>query len=279
MKKTALTVATIVFGLIVLLVFGVQFIQLVKANGLIAKENADEPPVITVESPLNNDLFSSDTVVVSFTLTKPEYGWVNSLSGNSSKVDYVVVTLNGTRYDRIAVNSDLSVPFTYSLNLTDLKDGLHNVQLNAHCTDVHAIFGSPGGLHESVTSYYALSDIISFTVDTPPVVSILSLENKVYKTNNIPLDFAVDEPASKIEYCIDGKERLVIDGNVTLTGLSDGLHSVVVYATDVDGHVGVSEAAYFEIEAFPTSLVIASSVTATVVLVAIGLLFYFIKRR
>jgi len=166
MKKTALTVATIVFGLIVLLVFGVQFIQLVKANGYIVHEYFDEPPVITVESPLNNDLFSSDTVVVSFTLTKPEYDWVNIYSGSSSKVESVVVTLNGTRYDRVAVSSELSVPFTYSLNLTDLKDGLHNVQLIAHCTGVHATYLHPGFV-ELDFSYPALSDIISFTVDTP----------------------------------------------------------------------------------------------------------------
>jgi len=70
---------------------------------------------------------------------------------------------------------------------------------------------------------------------------------------------------------------MVIDGNVTLIGLSNGLHSVTVYATDVDGNVGVSEAAYFEIEAFPTLLVLAS-ISVVAVIVGLGLLVYFIKR-
>ena len=86
----------------------------------------------------------------------------------------------------------------------------------------------------------------------------------------------MNEPVSRIEYCLDGQGNIAVDGNMTLTGLSDGKHNVTVYATDVDGHIGISETAYFEIESFPTTLITASVIT----LAAVGIgLVYFKKRK
>ena len=112
----------------------------------------------------------------------------------------------------------------------------------------------------------------------PPEISILSLENKTFNTNNISLDFTVNEPVSKIEYCLDGQEKLIIDGNVTLTGLSDGFHNVTVYATDEDGNVGVSKTINFRVELFPTALV-ATVFVASVAIIGVGLFAYFKKRK
>ena len=206
MKKTALA-STMVSGLIVSLVFGVQFIQLVEANGIpitVVLELCNEPPIITVESPLNNKLFSSNTVVVSFTLTRPSYNWTSS-KGTSSIVVYANITVDGTVYSRVNVYSDLRVPFSYSLNLTDLQNGAHSLQLVADCLGVYTSQFSRVPAEEARISYETLSDVVSFTVDTP-------------------------EPT-------------------------------------------------IEPESFPASLVTASAIPITVVLVGLGLLFYRIKRK
>jgi hypothetical protein len=61
-------------------------------------------------------------------------------------------------------------------------------------------------------------------------------------------------------------------------GLSNGLHSIMIYANDTVGNFGVSEPATFFIkEPFPTTLVIVSIVT--VVVISIVLLFYFKKHK
>ena len=166
MKKTAFATAA-VFGLIVLLVLGVQFIQLVEANGIRVLELCNGPPIITVESPLN-EWFSSNTVEVSFTFTKPSYNWTSS-SGISNSVVSVDVIADGVVSSRVDVNSELLVPFSYSLNLTDLQNGAHSLQLDADCTGVTSYAGIGIYVEDSVTRYNALSDVVSFTVYAPEI--------------------------------------------------------------------------------------------------------------
>jgi hypothetical protein len=166
MKRTAFA-TTIIAGLIVSLVFGVQFIQLVAANGIVIYEFWNGPPIITVKSPLNKQLVSFNTVAITFTLTRPSYNWTSS-SGTSNNVVYVDVIVDGAVYSRVDVNSKLRVPFSYSLNLPDLQNGGHSLQLVAHCngvelSEMHFIY--PVGEHS--TSYDASSDVVSFTVYAP----------------------------------------------------------------------------------------------------------------
>jgi multisubunit Na+/H+ antiporter MnhC subunit len=122
---------------------------------------------------------------------------------------------------------------------------------------------------------------VNFTIDLPPKISILSLENKTYNASNVTLDFTVNEAISKVTYSLDGQENVTVTGNTTLTGLSKGAHNVTVYGWDVAGNAGASETIYFNIEMpepFPTALVIAASI-ASMAVIAIGLLVYFKKRK
>jgi hypothetical protein len=80
-------------------------------------------------------------------------------------------------------------------------------------------------------------------------------------------------------YSLDGQNNVTVTGNVTLSGLSVGLHNVTVYANDTLGNMGASATVAFNVEVpFPTALVAAAS-GATAIVVGAGLLFYFKKRR
>ncbi len=86
-----------------------------------------------------------------------------------------------------------------------------------------------------------------FTVDTtPPLISALSVENKTYGSSSIPLDFTVNE-LSTLEYCLDGQPNVTIVGNTTLTGLSQGTHTILVFANDTNGNVGSSGPTQFTV--------------------------------
>jgi hypothetical protein len=66
---------------------------------------------------------------------------------------------------------------------------------------------------------------------------------------------------------------------MTLTELSDGAHSIAVYAWDDAGNIGVSETVYFSIkqpEPFPTLLIVAIVV---IVAVVCGILLVYFRRR
>ncbi|MCW4046795.1 MAG: hypothetical protein NWE99_04435 [Candidatus Bathyarchaeota archaeon] len=126
----------------------------------------------------------------------------------------------------------------------------------------------------------AVLSTVSFYIDSiPPNITILSPEAKTYDTSGVPLDFTVSEAVSQFSYCLDGKENVMVAGNTTLTGLSDGAHNVTVYATDLAGNVGASETVVFTIaQPFPVVAVAVGS-GVVVAVVAAGLLFRYKKRK
>lgn len=81
----------------------------------------------------------------------------------------------------------------------------------------------------------------------PPIITVLSPENKTYMTTSIPLTFAVDETTSWIGYSLDGEMNITITGNIILSGLSYQNHNVIVYANDTCGNMGSSDRVYFTI--------------------------------
>jgi len=83
--------------------------------------------------------------------------------------------------------------------------------------------------------------------NTPPVVCILSPENLTYTTSSIPLIFTVNERTFSIGYSLDYLENVTIAGNTTLTDLSNGSHSIIVYANDTSGNTGSSNRVYFTV--------------------------------
>ena len=85
-------------------------------------------------------------------------------------------------------------------------------------------------------------------------------------------------------YSIDDQANTTISGNTTLTGLSEGSHSLTLYANDTAGNTGKSEKIYFtvtqqtEADPFPTKLGIVS-VLVVVAVVGVGLFVHFKKRQ
>jgi hypothetical protein len=80
---------------------------------------------------------------------------------------------------------------------------------------------------------------------TPPVVEILSPENKTYETTiipaSLPLNFTVDDysPIDQMWYNLDNQPtNTTIEGNTTLTDLALGSHNVIVYANDTKPGIG-----------------------------------------
>jgi len=161
---------------------------------------------------------------------------------------------------------------------------------NATELDGSGICDTPYVLDENNQDNYPLMNPMAFPEileTTPPTISIVSPENKTYPINNVSLTFTVSEPTSGIGYSLDGQENVAIDGNTTLTELSDGSHSLIVYATDTAGNTGASETVYFSIEVpppepkpsepFPITWIAAA--TAIIAIVGAILLIYFRKTR
>ena len=178
-------------------------------------------------------------------------------------------------------NVDYVPRATYTVKLQDVREGNRWLKVVAFIAGFYAPDG-PWSLKEY--EFGSFSEV-SFEVNTgPPIISVLSPENKTYDTSSIQLNFTINEAASQINYSLDGTENVTIAGNTTLTDLPNGDHNVIVYATDEAGNVGISETISFSVAVpkpfHPTlvALVLTASGAATTV-VGLSLLVYFKKRK
>ena len=164
---------------------------------------------------------------------------------------------------------------------------------NATEIDNSGIWNTPYAIDENNQDNYPLMkpvEIPEFPDTTPPTISIVSPENNTYIEPPVHLKFTVSKSTSWIGYSLDGQANVTITGNTTITGLPEGPHSLVVYATDTDGNTGASETIYFtaippdpkyDPELFPKWAAWAVAVSVmTVMIVAVAgaiLLAYFAK--
>lgn len=160
-----------------------------------------------------------------------------------------------------------------NITLTNLSQGYHNITVWLRTEQDYLSYGITVG---------SVITTVSFNVDTvPPKVLILSPQTKTYNTSDVSLNFTISKPSSKLSYSLDGKENITLTENATLTDLSNGNHSIIVYATDFAGNVGSSETSFTvdkaEPESFPTISVTAS--IGILALVIASILAYFKKRR
>lgn len=117
--------------------------------------------------------------------------------------------------------------------------------------------------------------------NTAPAIDVLSPAPGIYNASSIQLSFTVDEPASLIAYSLDGKENRTITENITLTGLTNGVHNLTIYAKDKAGNIEASETIYFDVDAPEplSTLLVAAASGVAIIGVTVCLLYYFKKRN
>lgn len=230
--KTFAAAAALISALLFSIVAGTLLIDLATANPV--------PPTSTISvlSPQNNWAYRVNMVSLRFSVTTYQR---TSLSAPIDK-PLIQYYLDGKLKGQFEGTTDASVTETFSAILVDLPDGLHWVEVTR--TANWSVF-MIGNYTETSSS-----GRLNFTVETsPPRVSILApQDDQTYDATDIPLNFTVSEPVSWIGYSLDGKANVTIIANTNLTGLSDGPHSLTVYANDTAGKTGASETIYFSIK-------------------------------
>ena len=235
---------------------------------------------LSLHSPKNGTYYSGP-VLLNFTRfghSPSSYSYLYAIDGQS-------IALGSGKY---VENINYSIDMTYSwlyeecetwgwAYLPDLSAEAHNLTFcSLRQGEVYGDFQ---------TVYFTVVEL------TAPVISSLSIENKTYSQNDLPLSFKVDESTSWMGYSIDGSANVtaefshhigtryyVITGN-SFSKLTSGSHTLTVYANDTSGNMGASETVYFNVEVpFPTALLIVSVIVVAVI-VGTGLFVYFKKRQ
>jgi hypothetical protein len=265
----AFFVTTLLFSMLV----GLQFINKAKAESLGPIVFVSTSNKVEIFYP-QNETYNVNSLLVNFTVimggTAFDFGY--SLDGGA-----VMRVENITKISESGWIPYVTYTFRGGVFLTNLSDGSHSITVY----EGHQYQGIPENPSLKRYEVYAY-DYTNFTIDTlSPKVLLLSPENIVYNMSDLSLNFTVNEPVSQFTYSLDGQDNVTISGNTTLTNLPYGEHNVTVFATDEVGNTGASETIYFSIpeppEPFPTSLLVASIIT--VIIVGIGLLVYFKKRK
>jgi hypothetical protein len=155
-----------------------------------------------------------------------------------------------------------------------LPDGSHNLA-------VYAIYPERSGVPSSAKVY--------FTVDTtPPTISNLSVENRTYDSTNLTLTFNLDETAIQASYCLDNQANVTSGGNSTLTGLTEGSHTLTVYAEDEVGNTAAFGPVRFTLQltkpasdtdAKPDLVPLVAVSVAVAAVVAVAALVYWKKHK
>lgn len=240
-------------------------------------------------------------------LVMPVKGWTyQKLAGSLNLDGYIPSTIsilnpqNKTYIDEVSLNfratgggfepdSPYSVYQLWGGGYSYSLDGQGNVSIAGNTT----LSGLSAGAHWLVVySYYYLawgqlsgpycesSTPVYFTViSTPPNIAIIEPENKTYNTDNIELNFTVDKPTSWITYSLDNQANVTITENTTLSGLTNGLHQITLYANSTSNNTSASKPLYFSVEKpepFPI-VPLAGVCGASVAAVSIGLFTY--KRK
>ena len=256
---------TLIMALLFSAVTGAFLVRLGKANPY-----PEAGISIKLENP-QNMTYNVNTILVVFTAEEVHLSsgirFVYSLDNQEHKPVLNITTVSEGMFPH-------NPPFYFktmrgNFLLINLSEGWHKI----------AVYCQTYDQYQSYSDYEA----IDFFVDTVPILSFLSFENKTFDVPEVPLDFTVNQPTSQIQCSLDGQDNVTIAGNMTLSGLSVGEHNLTVYAWDTEGNVGSSETVYFTIaepepEPFPTALVITASV-ASMTVIGIALLVYFRKRN
>ncbi|MCW4035234.1 MAG: hypothetical protein NWF03_07710 [Candidatus Bathyarchaeota archaeon] len=131
-----------------------------------------------------------------------------------------------------------------------------------------------GGYESDLSASTVNEQYTPIGYEKPKVMSVFvdSPTNKTYYTDTIKLQFVINKSVSLVTYSLDNKDNVSITENPTLTlsDLSDGSHSITVYAQDTQGNYAKSQTAYFTVQTHQKTLLIAvigvAAITATAII-------------
>ena len=275
MKSKTIIVCALLFMLIASMV-GLGFSYTASADSWVwAPTPIYDKPIITLLIPRNYITVSNQTTIL-FNVAMPQT-WEASTYTNgplslwgtirnvTCTLDQKQILFDDTVYGRdakpVTIGSTTIYPagypmsINYSCSVNQISVGLHSLTINVaadtFCMNWETVIDGyhyPHNFYQDVSN----SGTYTFTVNASTIaITDLSLENKTYATSVLPLTFNINESEMLLTYSLDNQANITINGNSTLSGLTEGTHSLTIYANDAFGNMGKSDAIFFTVT-FPT---------------------------
>jgi PKD repeat protein len=106
-------------------------------------------------------------------------------------------------------------------------------------------------VHMDVTMpYTTINGTVTVGNPAPEILVSSPIDNATYNSDSLSLAFTLSKITSWIGYSIDGNPNVTISGNTSIQ-TSDGIHTLIVYANDTIGQMGLSEPVHFTTDTSP----------------------------
>jgi hypothetical protein len=281
MKKIALVLCM----LLLLLVSMFQFCSQATANPYIDEyvfndilpPEGTQPPKVAIHSPQNNSLHQKN-VMLNFDVSIPNLGDEKSIA----YIEKVYYKASWQPNETAVTEDSFANKTSFSIDLNNMPEGNLSIMIYAVGLGGYKTKVSYSGYIATVyMDRFRMTGFstVSFVKDSmSPVISIDSPQNTTYTTSDVRLDFVVSESVSKLLYCLDGKENQTLTGNLTFTNLTQGMHNVTLYATDLAGNSMASETLFFSVYLYESLILPAAVLITATTIVSVGLFIYLKKR-
>ncbi len=131
-------------------------------------------------------------------------------------------------------------------NGTGYSESCSDVDNNSICDSPYNLTADWKNVDYLPLTYYHPPDTV------PPAITLYSPENTTYSTGTVSINVSASEPISQWWYSLDNSSNVTFIPNTTLN-LSEGAHSLIVYANDTSGNVNSTEV-YFTVDTTPPAI-------------------------
>lgn len=163
---------------------------------------------------------------------------------------------------------------SYNFSVSSIPSGQHTIEFTGNAQGDFVLANG-----SSVAFSMEKSVSVNLLINEYIAIEFLLPQNYNSTSSSFPLNFTVDRPVTEITYTLDNQEPTSISGNTTLINLSNGRHTVTIYARNEFGHTGTSDTLIFNIDAsepFPVGLFV---VAVAVIIVCAGIVVYLKKHK
>jgi hypothetical protein len=233
MRKIVFTLTAIL--VIICLMEPMAQVLLIKANPL-----AYYDIYISSPHPSSERIYSNTTIPLSLSVLVPK---------GYSEISSIYYSLDGNDNYTLIISKS-SDRYSASDSLVNLSEGNHTLKVYAN-----NVYGM------------AISTEETFTVNTTfryATVTIISPLNQTYTKNEIPLIYTVNGKILLAKYSMDYPPMNDVNGNLTLTQLSDGPHKILLSVEAENGYT--SNTTYFNINTTRTDNGLTLDQTSTIVI-------------
>ena len=197
---------------------------------------------------------------------------------NSSIASFAYLLWNGTIMMDV---SSTTAGQTFGFCRVRLPHGLMSAPYNVTVDGANPLYWNYTVYDDGVSRWIyflyqgSVSEVVIRGRSPPATVSIISPENKTYTSSDVPLAFTVNEETSELLYSLDGHANMTVTGNTTLTSVSNGTHTLVLYAQNSFGDTNASGIVYFTVSVAGSGLLpfLLATVVAIIVILAVVLVY------